>query len=79
MFRKSMLALAAVATVSVAALVPTTASAHYKGWGGGWGYRTGIYLAAPVTYGYYSPGYKCISYVQTPSGFLKKVWAPCYY
>jgi hypothetical protein len=78
MFRKSMLALAAVATVSAAALVPTTASAHYR-WGG-WGFRTGVYLAAPLTYGYYSYGSaSCLRYVQTPSGYLKKVWVPCYY
>src|SRR5262245_52144981 len=79
MFRKSILALAAVATVTAAALVPTTASAHYKGWGGGWGFRTGVLLAAPLTYGYYAPSYSCIGYVKTPSGFLKRVLVPCNY
>jgi hypothetical protein len=74
MFRKSVLALAAVATVTAAALVPTTASAHYKGWwGGGWGFRTGVYLAAPLAYGgYYSYGYNCIRWVPTVYGYYVK-------
>ena len=75
MFRKSICAVAAIATIAAASLVPTTASAHgFKGgwgWGGGWGYRSGIILAAPLAYG-------CASYVVTPSGYLKKVWGPCY-
>ena len=70
MFRKSILALAAVATVTAAALVPTTASAHYKGWYGGkyWGYGLGIAFAAPLVYNY---GYNCIRWVQTPYGVVK--------
>ncbi len=47
MFRKSLIALAALATVSAAAMAPTAASA--KGWKGGWhhhhhGYGYGIGL-----------------------------------
>ena len=45
MLRKTVLAAAAIATISAAALVPTTASAHgFKGWYGGkyWGYGAGF-------------------------------------
>jgi hypothetical protein len=83
MFRKSILAIAAVATISAAALVPTTADAKsFKGgfgWGK-WGYGVGlgIALAAPLAYGY-SYNYGCVGYVVTPSGYLKKAWVPCYY
>jgi hypothetical protein len=66
MLRKTILAVAAVATISVAALVPTTAAAHYKGWGG-WGFRSGIILAAPLAY-----GYNCIRWVPTPYGYYVK-------
>jgi hypothetical protein len=69
MFRKSVLAFAAVATVAAAALVPTAASAHYKGWGG-FGFRTGVFLAAPLVYNY--SYHNCIRWVQTPYGFVKK-------
>ena len=48
MIRKSMLALAAIATVGAAALAPTSASAwgfkHHHGWGG-------------LGFGFYGPGY----------------------
>jgi len=76
MFRKSILALAAVATVATAALVPTTASAHYR-WGG-WAFRTGVFLGAPLAYGYYNYNYNCVSYVTTPRGYVQKVYVPCY-
>jgi hypothetical protein len=50
MIRKSMLALAAIATVGAAALAPTSASAwgfrHHHGWGHGFGFG-----------GFYGPGY----------------------
>jgi len=54
MIRKSMLALAAIATVSAAALAPTSASAwgfrHHGlfgfGFGPGWGYGPGYYGAS---------------------------------
>jgi hypothetical protein len=75
MFRKTILAVAAIATVSAAALVPTTASAHYR-WGG-WGLRTGIFLGAPLAYGYYNYNYNCVGYVQTWKG-LRKAYVPCY-
>ena len=53
MIRKSMLALAAIVTVSAAALAPTSASAwgfkhHGFGWGHGWGYGHGFYGASYV-------------------------------
>jgi hypothetical protein len=71
MFRKSVLAFAAVATVAAAALVPTAASAHYKGWGG-FGFRTGVFLAAPLAYSYNYNNYNCIRWVQTPYGYYVK-------
>ena len=46
MIRKSLLALAAIATLGTAALAPTSASAWgYKGWGWHkpWGYGYGFY------------------------------------
>ena len=76
MFRKTILAVAAIATVSAAALVPTTASAHYRG--GWWGFRTGVFLSAPLAYGYYNYNYNCVGYVTMPSGYVKKVYVPCY-
>ena len=71
MFRKTVLAAAAIATISAAALVPTTASAHgFKGWYGGkyWGYGAGIVFAAPLVYNY---RYNCIRWVQTPYGAVR--------
>jgi|SoiMethySBSTD1v2_1073268.scaffolds.fasta_scaffold2963274_1 hypothetical protein len=62
MIRKSMLALAAIATVGAAALAPTSASAwgfRHHGFGlgfGGWGY----------------PGYYGVSYAYAPSCYLVK-------
>jgi hypothetical protein len=51
MIRKSMLALAAIATVAAAALAPTSASAwgfkHHHHWGHGHG----------LGFGFYGPGY----------------------
>ena len=77
MFRKSVLALAAVATVAATALIPTSASAHYRG--GWWGFRTGLFLSAPLAYGYYNyGGYRCVSWVPTPSGYVK-AYVPCGY
>ena len=74
MFRKTVFAVAAVATITAAALVPTTASAGGggKGWGGkGWGhhwggYGLGIALAAPLVY-----GYSCWRWVDTPYGLRR--------
>jgi hypothetical protein len=67
MLRKTILAVAAIATVSAAALVPTTASAHYR-WGG-WGLRTGIFLGAPLAYTY---NYNCVRWVPTVYGYYVK-------
>jgi hypothetical protein len=46
MIRKSILAVAAIATLGAAALAPTSASAWGKGgWGHGWGHGFGFYGA----------------------------------
>jgi hypothetical protein len=69
MFRKSVLAVAAAATIA-AALIPTAASAHvfrYRYWGYG-----GPFVAAPLVV-----GASCWQWVQTPYGYLKKAWV-CY-
>ena len=55
MIRKSMLALAALATLGAAALAPTSASAwgfrhHGFGWGWGHGYYGASYVYAPDCY-----------------------------
>ena len=55
MIRKSMLALAAIATLGAAALAPTSASAwgfrhHGFGWGWGHGYYGASYVYAPDCY-----------------------------
>ena len=53
MIRKSMIALAAIATLAAAALAPTSASAwgfkhhgwgHHHGWHGGWGFYGARYV-----------------------------------
>ena len=65
MIRKSMLALAAIATLGAAALAPTSASAWgfkggWHGWGHGWGH------------GFYGPAYG-VSYVDVvPSCYYVK-------
>jgi hypothetical protein len=56
MLRKTILALAACATIGAAALAPTAASAHWNGgWHGGWhghyGYRPAIRVYAGPVYG----------------------------
>ena len=54
MIRKSMLALAAIATLGTAALAPTSASAWgYKGWG--WGHHHHHHFG--LGYGFYGPRY----------------------
>ena len=68
MFRKSVLAFAAFATIAAAALVPTAASAHYKGWG----FRTGVFLAAPLAFGYNYNYYNCVRWVPTVYGYYVK-------
>ena len=81
MLRKVTLAIAAVATIGAAALVPTTASASWKGkyWGGysyghGYGYNNYYSYSAPR---YVSYDYSCWRkyWVDTAYGpVLKKVW-----
>jgi hypothetical protein len=71
MIRKTLIALAATATLGAAALVPTAASAKHfghGGWGHGWGHgwnRGGIVLVGPS----YSD---CIRYVRV--GY--RAWRP---
>ena len=75
MFRKTILALAAVATVGAAALAPTAASAGWKGgwhhghhgWGHGYGgYGYGVSLYNPYIYD--GGCYKVKKFVNTPYG-----------
>jgi hypothetical protein len=51
MLRKTILALAAVASIGAAALAPTAASAHWHGgghfWGHSWGPHYGFYVGGP--------------------------------
>jgi hypothetical protein len=80
MFRKSLLAIAAAATVGAAALAPTAASAkmfhhghHWHGFGG-----LGITIAAPV--GYYGYSYSsCYRYrwVETRWGLRRLLVNVC--
>ena len=66
MIRKSILALAAIATLGAAALAPTSASAW--GFKGGWGHHGWGH-----GYGFYGAGYG-IRYLDVPSCyFVKKV------
>ena len=55
MFRKTILALAATATIGAAALAPTSASAWY---GRGYGYCGGYHHHYHHNYGGYSRGYR---------------------
>jgi Spy/CpxP family protein refolding chaperone len=71
MIRKLVLGLAAAATISSAALVPTAASAHGFGFGGGWGHHWGFHRFG---HGFGGPVVdSCL--VVTPSGRLVNV---CY-
>jgi hypothetical protein len=72
MFRKTMFAIAAVATITATALVPTTASA--KGFKGGWGHHgwgfglgvAGLALTAAAIS-------NCYRYVETRDGRIVRV------
>jgi hypothetical protein len=66
MFRKLVLALAAVAVIGTAGLAPTTADAHWKGkfWKPYWGHGYGFGFYAPVY-----PAYDCIRLVRTRFGW----------
>jgi biotin transporter BioY len=70
MFRKTLIAAAAVATIAAAALAPTAASAKsFKHWGGkSWGYGFGFVVAAPLIYG------SCVRYVENRYGDLVRVY-----
>ena len=74
MFRKSIFALAAVATIAATALVSTEASA--KGFkGGGWGHGWGRYaIGSAVVLGATAVYASCYRYVTTRSGDVVKVW-----
>lgn len=83
MFRKSLLALSALAVIGAAALAPTAASAggkhhfHFKHHGWGHGYNSYGYYPS---YGYASYGYGCWvkKWIDTPFGpRLKRVYV-CY-
>ena len=65
MIRKTLIALAATATVGAAALAPTAASAAHFGWGHGWGHGFGglvvvapTPLIAPDCFQYVRVGYR---------------------
>ena len=77
MLRKTILALAAAATLGTAALAPSSASAWWghPGWHGGWGYRPGIhvYYGGPV-YG----GCTVRRWVYTPYGPALRWVNRCY-
>ena len=84
MFRKSLLALSALAVIAGAALAPTSASAGWKGkhWGHHWGHGHGYYgygYGYP-SYGYASYGYGCWvkKWIDTPYGPRLKSIYVCY-
>jgi len=69
MIRKTIFALAAIATVSATALIPTEASAKWKGHGWGrFAVGSAIVLGATAVYA------SCYRYVTTRSGDVVKVW-----
>ena len=74
MFRKTILALAATASLGAAALAPTAASAHYWHGHGYWGPRVGFYVGGP---GYYD---SCLrrQWVATPYGQRLRWVNVCY-
>jgi hypothetical protein len=82
MFRKTLLALAATGAVGMAALTPTTASAHYSWYGSGWygsgyygGYHHRHHHYGYYRYGYPSYGYRNYGYGYGPSyGYRRGYW-----
>jgi len=72
MLRKTILTLTASAALGVAALAPTSASAHWGGgWNGGyggWGYRSFVRVYAGPGYGYGYGGCTVRRWVYTPYG-----------
>jgi hypothetical protein len=79
MLRKTMLALAATAAIGAAALAPTSASAHWGGWGwhGGWhhwGYHPFVRVYGGPVYG----GCTVRHWVYTPYGPVLRWVNTCY-
>ena len=78
MLRKTLLALATCATLGTAALTPTSASAYWGGWHGGWyGYHPYVRVYnGPV----YAGGYGCMvrRWVYTPYGPVLRWVNRCY-
>lgn len=82
MLRKTILALAASATIGAAALAPTSASAYwhagwggwYGGWHGGYAYRPAIRVYAGPVYG----GCMVRRWVYTPYGAVLRWVNRCY-
>jgi hypothetical protein len=76
MLRKTILALAASATLGAAALAPNSASAYWGGgWHGGWGYHPYVRVyAGPIYYG----GCTVRRWVYTPYGPVLRWVNRCY-
>jgi hypothetical protein len=74
MLRKTMLAVATCATLAGAALAPTSASAHWAGWHGGWGYHPFVHVYTPAYYG----GCTVRRWVITPYGPALRWVNRCY-
>jgi uncharacterized membrane protein len=71
MFRKTIFAVAAVATIIATALVPTTASA--KGFKGGWGHHWGYGIGAAGLALSAAAISNCYRYVETRDGGVVRV------
>jgi len=82
MMRRMIIALAACATIGVAALAPTSASAYWHGgWHGGWhGWRPGFVVrpAVPVFAGPVYGGCMVRRWVYTPYGPALRWVNRCY-
>ncbi len=77
MLRKTILAIAASAALSAAALAPTSASAYWGGWHGGgwgWGYHPFVRVYAGPVYG----GCMVRRWVYTPYGPVLRWVNRCY-
>ena len=79
MFRKSILALAAVSALGTAALIPTGADAH---WGGRYGWYGSYYAPYPAFYGYryaYWPRYVHRNWTHAGWGWQNRWRKPSWY
>jgi hypothetical protein len=81
MFRKLALGLVTAASLGVAGLAPTAASAHPFFWHPGFGFHRAffgprVFVGGPVYYG----GYSCVvrRWVPTPWGFRPRLVNRCY-